>query len=301
MDKKRKSRVRGVAIFVVFLALASTIMQFQKQGTHKPTYNFKESANEYRELKFIYKAQVRFASENVRQAQENISKMIADKAVQMIRKQNESNSGAYIFSVPHSELKNILSELRQFGSIGSHVEQVDTALVNIDINNERARLVSYEKELVDLSQVRFPSDQQIRRKEALHGLIQSTLNNLDKLGENVLLYITLVPKQIGNSITSVLRDLAMRFITWLVIFSVATVLAYYGTKLIMYFLSALGIKGISAGGLGGGYNYGGYTNYSKYARYFGRYSYGGSGSRRKVKRVYKDKPSVTTEDDNNKD
>lgn len=300
MDKKTKRRVRGIAVFIVFLALAATIVQFQNQGTKKPTFNFKPSANEFRDLKFINKAQISFSAENIAKAQEGISNIMNEKGKQRIRKQNEGSSGAYLFTVPQNELESIVAELRTFGYVGSQTEQIDTSLVNLDFDAESARLASYENELADLDKVRYPSDQQNRRKETLHGLIHQSRNNLDKLrdGENTLLYLTLVPRQKSNSWMESTKTLSLMYLFWLGIFAVGMVLVYFGTKLLMYFLSAIGIRGLSAGGLGSSYNYGGYGSYSNYARTSSRYGYGGN-SKRKIKRIYKDKEPSSSEEEEN--
>jgi len=169
--------------------------------------------------------------------------------------------------------------------------------VNIDYESELVRLQSYEREQAELNNVRFPTDTQNRRKEELHSLIQSTRSNLDKLKEsnNVLLFITLVPQQKTNTIEVTIKSLALNFFSWLIIFTVGAVLAYYGTRLLMYFLAALGVKGIGAGGLGGSYRYGGYGGY--YNRYYNRYGYG--HGKRKVKRIYKDKRTTPVSEDEN--
>jgi len=296
VDKKTKRRVKGIAIFIVFMALAATIIQFQKDGAKRPSFNFKPSFNEYRDLKFINKAQISFTADNITKAQDGIGQIMANRGKQRIRKQNEGSFGAYIFTIPQGELQNVIGELRTYGSIGSQVEQIDTSLVNLDFESESARLKSYETELSDLSNLRFPTDAQNRRKEALHGLIHTSRLNLDKLseGENVLLYITLSPKQKDSNMLTMIKTLTMNFLQWLLLFSVGMVLVFYGTKLLMYFLSAIGVKGISAGGLGGNYNYGGYGGYSSYAKYSSRYGYGGRS--RKVKRIYKDKGAPSTEE-----
>jgi len=187
--------------------------------------------------------------------------------------------------------------LRGIGSVNSQTEHIDTALVNIDYESELVRLQSYEREQAELNNVRFPTDTQNRRKEELHSLIQSTRSNLDKLKEsdNVLLFITLVPQQKTNTIEVTIKSLALNFFSWLIIFAVGAVLIYYGTRLLMYFLSALGVKGVGAGGLGSSYRYGGYGGY--YNRYYNRYNYG--HGKRKIKRIYKDKKTTPVSDDEN--
>ncbi len=295
MKKREKRRVRGIAIFIVFLAITASIVQWQNKAGKHETYNFKPAQNEYRDLKFLNKAQISFSSPNVAKAKTEIEKIISEHSTKQIRKQSEGSFGAYIFSVPQKDLPIIVEKLRSFGSVNSQTEQIDTALVNIDYESELVRLQSYEREQAELNNVRFPTDTQNRRKEELHSLIQSTRFNLDKLKEsnNVLLFITLVPQQKTNTIQVTIKSLALNFFSWLIIFTVGAILAYYGTRLLMYFLAALGVKGIGAGGLGGSYRYGGYGGY--YNRYYNRYGYG--HGKRKVKRIYKDKRTTPVSED----
>ena len=295
MKKRDKRRVKGIAIFIVFLAIAASIVQWQDKAGKYSTYDFKPAQNEYRDLKFLNKAQISFSSPNIAKAKTEIEKIISEHSTKQIRKQSEGSFGAYIFSVPQKDLSLIIEKLRGIGSVNSQTEHIDTALVNIDYESELVRLQSYEKEQAELSNVRFPTDTQNRRKEELHSLIQSTRSNLDKLKEsdNVLLFITLVPQQKTNTIKLTIKSLALNFFSWLIIFAVGAVLAYYGTRLLIYFLSALGVKSSGGGGLGGSYNYSGYGRY--YSRYYNRY--GASHGKRKIKRIYKDKPTTPVSDD----
>jgi len=297
VDKRQKRRVKGIAIFIVFLALAASIVQWQNKAGKHETYDFKPAQNDYRDLKFLNKAQISFSSPNIDQAKTVIDKIISEHSTKQIRKQSEGSFGAYIFSVPKRDLPVIIEKLDRVGSINSQAEHIDTALVNIDYESELVRLQGYDKEQTELNNVRFPTDTQNRRKEELHSLIQNTRSNLDKLKEadNVLLLITLVPQQKTSSIEVTIKSLALIFINWLIIFAVGAVLIYYGTRLLMYFLSALGVKGIGAGGLGSSYRYGGYGGY--YNRYYNRYNYG--HGKRKIKRIYKDKKTTPEPEDEN--
>ena len=297
MNKRQKRRVKGIAVFIVFLALAASIVQWQDKAGKHETYDFKPAQNDYRDLKFLNKAQISFSSPNIDQAKTVIDKIISEHSTKQIRKQSESSFGAYIFSVPKRDLPVIIEKLDRVGSINSQAEHIDTALVNLDYESELVRLQGYDKEQTELNNVRFPTDTQNRRKEELHSLIQNTRSNLDKLKEadNVLLLITLVPQQKTSSIEVTIKSLALIFINWLIIFAVGAVLIYYGTRLLMYFLSALGVKGIGAGGLGSSYRYGGYGGY--YNRYYNRYNYG--HGKRKIKRIYKDKKTTPEPEDEN--
>jgi hypothetical protein len=294
VKKTSNRRLKGVAIFVVFLALAISIFEFQSKSTSKSSMDFKPSANEYRDLRFINKARVSFSSSDISAAQDEISRIMNQYAKQRIRKQNEGNYGAYLFTIEQQELNSVIAELEKFGSIGPQTEQIDTALVNLDFEIENARLAAYENELVELNKIRQPTIQQNDRKEALHTLIQTSRNNLEKLSniDNVLLYLTLRPQQRSIGWLSIIIGFAKSFLMWLLILTIGTILVYYGTRLLMYFLSLLGVRG-PGGAIGGSYNYGGYGGYSGYSRYSSRYG----GSKRKVKRIYKDKDSSSTQKD----
>jgi hypothetical protein len=292
VDKSSRRRVKGVAVFVMFLAVAITLFEFQGKGTKAPSMDFKPSANEYRDLKFINKAKLGFSSNNILKAQEGISLIMDKYAKQRIRKQNEGSFGAYLFTISQDKLYTVIDELQTLGTVGPQVEQIDTALVNLDFENESGKLTSYETELAELNKIRQPSTQQNDRKEALHSLIQASRNNLDKLrnSDNVLLYLTLRPEQKSRGWVIMVKALTKSFLTWLAILSIAAVLIYYGTKLLMYFLAALGIRGPRVTGDG---SYGGYGGYSDYSRYSSRYG----NSRRKIKRIYKDKGSSPEQKD----
>lgn len=295
MKRSSKSRVKGVAIFIVFLAVAITLYKAQDKKIHTPNMDFKSSANVYRDLKFINKAKIGFSADNVPQAREGISQIMAKYGKQQIYKQNEGNYGAYIYTIAQDELYTVVGELEAIGTLGPQVEQIDTALVNLDFENESNKLTAYENELTALNKILGPSNEQNSRKEALHTLIQASSSNLDKLrnSDNVLLYLTLSPKQTSTGWFKLVKSIVKNFFMWLVILIIAAVLIYYATKLLMYFLSALGIRGPS--GIGGT-SYGGYGGYSNYSKYSSRYG----NSRRKVKRIYKDKSSSPEEDEENK-
>ena len=297
MDKKTKRRVKGIAIFIVFLAIASSIVEYKNKEGKPQNFNFKPSQQEYRDLKFINKAQISFASNDVRKAQNEITTIISETSVKQVRKQSESSFGAYLFSIPQAKLPELMERLTAFGVIGAHIEQIDTSLVNLDYEGETSRLMAYEREQADLNAVRFPTDSQNRRKEALHGLLHSTRQNLDKLkdADNVLLYVALSPIQKESNALLIIKFMSISFFSWLGIYAVGIVIVYFGTRLLMYFLAAIGIKGLKTGGLGGNYQYSGYSNYAN--KYAGRYSYG--GGKRKVKRIYKNKQTTPTSTDEN--
>lgn len=289
MRKSSRLRIKGVAIFIVFLAIAISLYESQGRKTGTASMDLKPSANEYRDLKFINKAKIGFSSDDVENAREGISQIMDKYSKQRIRKHDEGNYGAYLFTISQDKLYTVVDELRTLGTVGPRVEQIDTALVNLDFENENAKLSSYEGELVELNKVRQPSSAQNDRKETLHSQIQASRSSLDKLRnkDNVLLYITLSPQQRSIGWLNTFKSFVKSFLIWLVILSIASVLIFYATKLLMIFLYSLGIRG--PGGPSGT-TYGGYSNYSRYSSRYGN-------SRRKIKRIYKDKGASPEENE----
>nr|MDK2850845.1 hypothetical protein [Candidatus Cloacimonadota bacterium] len=285
MNTSSRRRLQGISLFVVFLALGAAILDYQGRSIDRDSGDFfRTSAHEYRDLKFINKAQVSFSSDNADEAQDAINNIMDTYAKQRIRRQSEGNLGAYLFTVHQADLQDVIGELRRVGSVRAYTEQIDTALVNLDFDSESARLASYERELNDLDKVRMPSEQQNARKETLHRLIQTSRNNLDKLreSESVLLYITLSPIQTNAAWQSNALDFIKIFLKWLLILSLIFILVTLGSRLLMYFLSMIGLRDSS----GAGADYGYYSGYGDYTRH-GKKSRG----KRKVKRIYKDKGS----------
>ncbi len=291
MGRSSRKRILGIAIFVVVLALAATVIEFEGQGRRAGGSDFyKASANEYRDLSFINKAQISFSSDDAIKAQDGIDDIIGTHAQKRVRRQIQAGMGAYLFIIPQNDFGQVTQKLREFGSVLAQTEQIDTALVNLDFESESARLASYERELDDLDKVRLPSERQSDRKEALHGLIQASRNNLDYLRdkESVLLYLTLRPGQQGSSVVGTARGFIFGYLRWFMIFAIAVILIVLGTRVLMYFFSLFGIKTPDLTG----YKYGDYGGYSNYYR-----SKSKKDGKRRVKRVYKDKDSSTDQGD----
>lgn len=292
MDKKTKRRVRGVAVFVVFLALATSLLIFSRKEGKSGVPDFKASTLKYQNLKMINKAFVQFNTENLTDTKVFIEKLINANASKSIEQADQPGYGSYIFITPNDKLPSIISELSTKGKIVSKTTTTDTSLVYLDYDAESSRLKSYEKEMSDLDQIRFPSELQIRRKETLHRLISDGSVRLEKLRDvdNTLLYITASPVVKRGNFASTIRDFSLSFLMWLGIYFVGVVLVYYGTKLLMWLLNLIGVKGLGVSG--GDYSSQYYSNYKNYSSRSG-YGY---GNRRKTKRIYKEKAKPSEED-----
>ena len=288
MSKISKRRLRAVAIFVIFLALAYAGFTAMKQKEKAPDYAemFKESSRSFADYKSLNKAQMRVSSLNMGNALKEMNNLVNGYALEKpLLKSRESGHGAYIFKVEAQRLPELLNKFNALGTIEGHKEIVDSSLVVKSLATEEEILASQRRELAELEAVGQTYGNLGDRKEFLISQIREQENRVNVLRQanTTLLYVQMVPTMGGTSLSSVRSFVITFFIALLVLF-VAAILAYYGTKLIMYLLSLMGVKGFNASNLGGGYQYG-YGNYAN--RYSSRYGYG--GSKRKVKRIYKDK------------
>lgn len=290
MDKRIKRRLRGVAVFLVFLAVAVTIMEYRHISSKDGVGDayFKPSMNEFKNLKWLNKAIFDMGVTDAKAAQYTMQEIMSS-AEKTIRMEKKDAYAVYTFSVPRSEFASLREKLSKIGRIGYENETVDTSLVNLNPQTEVSSLASYEKDLAEMEGIRIPSEADLRRKEHIRSMINRTRVNLENLktADSYLVYVTTKPVVKGSGVVTLTRELGLIFGKWLAIFFMALVLIYYGTKLLMYLLSLMGVRGLGAGGVGGSYQYGGYTSYAN--RYYSRGAYG--GARRKVKRIYKDKKS----------
>ncbi len=290
VSSKSKHRFSAVAVLIVILAIGITVYEVTKATSSAPKIDFRDSNHQFNNLKFINKAKVSFSTPDPAKAQDEIARIMDEKGKRRIRKEDGGSYGAYIFTVGNETISEIVGSLREIGTIGTTVELIDTALVNLDFDSESAKLKSYESELSDLGKVRFPSDIQNKRKEELHALIQYARNNLEKLRENdiTLLYITLSSGGSAKKGLNLIMDYFIVFLKWLAILFLLRILLVIIANLLVDLFNLVGIKPNSDQGFG------------SYSGYYTRYSNRGE-SKRKIKRVYKDRDiKPENSEDNNK-
>ena len=289
MDKTTKRRLRAVAIFVIFLALSWAGYAALMQKEKGPDYSslFKDANKIFGDYKSLNKAQLRVKSSNIKHALQEMNNFISSYALEKpLLKSSESGYGSYIFRIEGGRFSEIQKKFYDLGSIEGYKEIVDSALVIKSLETEEGILASKKSELAAMDAVGQTYGNIADRKEFLISQIRDQENLVKVLSQanTTLLYVQIVLGMTGSSVSAV-RKFVYNFFGALIVLFVAVVLAYYGTKLIMYLMALMGVKGFSAGGLGGSYQYGGYGSYTN--RYSSRYGYG--GSKRKVKRIYKDR------------
>ncbi len=298
MAKGSKRRVRTVAIFVIFLALAYAGVTAVKDRGSGPDYNaiFKESNQQFRDAGSLNKAMIKLRSLNIGKALEEMNDYVKSYSYNNetpLRKDRKGSYGVYIFKVDGARFPELLKKFSAMGGIEEQKEIVDSALVVKKLATEQAILDGKRNELASMDNLGSVYGDVSVRKNVLISEIRDLEHTVDLLTQSntTLLYVQLVPTMGGNSL-SIVKKFVYTFLISIIVLFVAVVLAYFGTKLLMYLMGLMGIKGFNATNLGGNYNYGGYGGYSN--RYYSRQGYG--KSKRKVKRVYKGKSTTPRED-----
>ncbi|MDP2174204.1 MAG: hypothetical protein Q8M98_06890 [Candidatus Cloacimonadaceae bacterium] len=300
MNKKTKARAQGVAIFIVFLAIATTIFQVQRTREKGSVgYNFQPFNAEFHSLKWLNKAAFSMSSHNTKKTMDELDQLVKNSAITTLRKEKHGAFGVYTFSVKNTAFEEVSKQLRGIGNLLSTSESIDTSLININLEAETANLASHEKDLEELDKIRVPTDPEIRRKESLRRMRDKTKIRLENLKnmETYLLFVTIKPAVKGSGTIDVIKFMIITFLTWLGIYFVGLILVYFGTRLLMYLLGMMGIKGLGMSGVGGSYSYGGYTGYGQ--KYSSKYGYD-RPSKRKIKRIYKDKKSESETEESDK-
>lgn len=295
MAKISKRRVQAVAIFIIFLALAAAALTTMKKRDAEPKFDYKDSNNQFIKAGSLNKAEIIVNSLNFGKALDEMNKLVESYSMKTLRKDRKGNNGKYIFIVELTKFPEILAKLAAIGTIEQQSELVDSTLISKKLSTEEAVLASKKNELKRLETQSSVYGSDLGDKNTRIAEIRNLENTIDLLknGDKTLLYVKLQPSLGGNSLSQ-LKTFALNFVTYLIGLFMVVVLAYYGTKLIMYLLSLMGVKGFNLSNLGGNYQYGNYGNYAN--RYYSS-RYGYKNSKRKVKRIYKDKPTPHPEDD----
>ncbi|HPV14163.1 MAG TPA: hypothetical protein PL126_00770 [Candidatus Cloacimonadota bacterium] len=294
MKSSTLRKVQGVAVFLVFLALLITVYHF-RGGKGQHSVDLKKPQSEFQKRNWLNKISFELSSGDLKASLDKMNQLLDSYSLRTDMRDIKGNYGVFVFSLEKSRLNALRNELSKIGSIGSELEVVDTSLVNTNVEIESANLASYEKDLAELDKIRVPSDAELRRKESLRDQIRRSQQKLDDLrrSDSFLVYVSLVPSGKQTSTIRSVGDMAIYYLTVLGFLFVTSILIYYGTRLLMYLLALMGFKGITGkGGMFSPYQYGGYSSYS--GRYYSSKGYGRS-SKRKVKRIYKDKATTPRE------
>lgn len=298
MNKKSKSRVRGVAILVIFLALAITLFNFGKnQRSTSKASDFKESKDEFEQKRkmVLNSASLSLDIINLDQAKEELRSLRSYHKGDLFHTSEKGNSLAYIYYFALPDYDRIIDKLSNSSSVKIINSNSTPGSVSADETELLTRLEGYKKQRVTLLQKENPTQDIHEQIDRLNNDIEKTSEELQKVNskDSVLVYFSAFQQVKEFTLLSTGKTLLLDFLKWLVVLFIGVIIVYFGTKLMVYLLALMGIKGLGPTGVnyGSGYNYTGYKGYKGYDSY----GYGGHSHKRKTKRIYKEKEANNTE------
>lgn len=283
-----KRRLRKVGMFVTFLALAITVFQmYLTHDARTAAPSRLESDNVFNNSRGINKVRINAQSGNVDDAKRELNDALRSIPHDKIYTKDEAGSGIYIHRISQNDIDLFTDAISRKANIHSQTVMADTSLINFDEEAVKVNLASKERQYNHLSQLAIRTDIQNRTMNQLFNEMLDLRQKLDsyKNIDKVLLYTIVTTSVSQSSPLSMVKRFVLSFLRHLGILFISTVMIYYGAKLLMFLLKLMGIKDL---GTLTGYGYGSYGGYKNYSGRYSGYSY---GSRRKVKRVYKNKPT----------
>jgi len=306
---RKKARFRAIGLFIFLLALA-TSYYYNGIKNSKQTINSKEADRKYDQLDNSYKIQVDLATADMDGFKANLLKQTKDLGTIKLFSEEQSAYALYLIQYKSQYTNEMINLLGKLGKISRKIERVNTMGNIIDLQSKlNDKREMYDKAKQDYNTSKYRSYLRKQELDALRAEIDTLEYQLmnQKNREQSLIYIKAISSKATSS--GMIRDyekFGIDFVKWLVVYMAAIVLIYYGSILLVFLLSLVGIKLPNAPGYGGygGYGsskgYGGYSSSGSYSSYgAGRYgSYGKYSSdynrRRRVKRVYRNKPSSSS-------
>jgi len=296
---RRSKRLKAIGLFIVLVSLM-TSYYFNGFSSKAPTVNSRETDRIYDELTHTNKIKIEVNVKSMELLKKLIeTKLLAQGAVKL----NAEEQGAYsryIFQVEPQNVSSILSDVSEIGTIYDKKERVNFQDSAIDLESKlRDREALYQKEFSDYNTSKTKYSYQLDRLNLLSKEVDSLKLAISNQKNKAMTLLYIKAQQIsrqGGRVRSY-QKFFFDFIKYMIIFTIVLAFLHYGTVLLVYLLSQLGIRFPSLTGFfGRGYNYyAGYKGYKGYSGYGSSgYGYGGSKKRR-VKRIYRNKKSSGTE------
>lgn len=221
--------------------------------------------------------------------------------INILRKNSTSNSFVYLAEIKSSHFQNAITHIKAFETIDSKKEQ---SFKSQDLNVNLNERLEINEALKKRYLFELEKSKQTLVSNRLQNQLNSVQSSIDSLNiaikeqeynkNNGLLYLTIGKTISGTkNLLSFTGGFASRFIIGFIALTVGLFIVLFLFNIVLRFMSVIGIQ--TASGKGGGGKYGS----SKYSSY----KYGGSGygsSKRKVKRIYKDKDDEKSKDSSDK-
>jgi hypothetical protein len=291
---KKSTRLRSIGLFIVLMALI-TSYYFNGFQSKAPSVNTKEADRFYNELTNYKKIQIVVGIKSLETLKKLIYTKLEPTGANKLHSEEQGGYALYIYQIEQQNIPAVLDNIAEIGSINSKVERISAQNTQLDLEAKlRDKEVIYQKELQDYSNSKVKYSYQLDRLNGLSMQVDSLKfeisNQKNKAMTALYIKALVAPNKVGR--VQNYQKFVIDFIKYLIVFAVVISFMHYGTILLAYLFSMLGIRFPSLSSIGKGYNdYAGYKGYGGGYRGYGSYgSYGYGGSRkRRVKRIYRNK------------
>lgn len=291
MKASKSRRLRALALLVVLAALVVALLH-NGLSSKPQSINSRDMDRVYENLTNANKVKLDVSVNSLDQLNELVNKELDNQGSVKLGSEEQGNYCLYIYQLTPDQLPKIISNLSQIGSISSKSESLNPNSTQIDLENKlRDREARYQIAKQNYKGYSY-QDANLSNIEKEIDSLKILINNQKNL-QMPILYIRAQAAASGIGKMQHYKNILLDFIKYVIIFALGIAILYFGSILIVYIFSLLGVRFPSFSNISNrGYNY--YSGYKGYHSYGG---YGGYGDhhKRRVKRIYRSKHSSDTE------
>ncbi|GEM_PF-1216001 len=293
--RSKSKRLRTIALFIVLISLI-TSYYFNGLTTKAPAVSSRNTDRIFEEMTHSQKIKIGVNVKSMELLRKFIDTRLIAQGALKLNAEEQGNAGRYIFQVEPQNVSSLLTELAEIGNIYDKKENNNVMDTSVDLESKlRDREALYQKEFSDYDNSKTKYSYQLDRLNQLSKEVDSLKFAISNQRNKAMTLLYINAQQLsgqGGRVRSY-QKFFLDFLKYLIVFTVVLAFLHYGTLLLVYLLAMLGIRFPSLTGiLSRGYNYyAGYKGYRGYRGYSGYGSSYGGSRRRKVKRIYKNKPS----------
>lgn len=297
MKNTRSKRLKAIGLFIVLVAL---IISYYLNGyqAKPPSVNTKEAKRIFDELDNQKKVSVDINAKSIDTFKKMLSSKIDTQASKKLYAKESNNFAIYIYQMEPQVVQPLLSYISEIGTIKNSEEKIEDRGVIFDLENRlRDRETLYQREFQDYNNSKVKYSYQLERIKNLGKEVDSLkfeIANQQNKSMTALQIVAQMPPGRSGKIGSV-QKFFFDFVKYIIILTIIVAFLHYGSAVLVYFLSLMGIRFPNLSAYGGR-SYNAYAGYKGY-RGYGSYGYGGSKKRR-IKRIYKEKDKNSDDSDN---
>jgi hypothetical protein len=275
---------QGVTVLIIVLGILSAYLNNRNMNNlQQKIVDFSRVQRVFDTSENISKVKMEISVTDFRRNINNFDSLLAQ--YQIVHRRNEAvgSQAVYLLEVPMNVKKDFLAAIRKLGTVTVNNEETKT---QEEEPNLAVKLADYQylkqQVMSDIQKGKVTVDTRLNRIKDLQTTIDSLTKSIAAKEYNhrmslVLLVITDIstPEQnvVGNALNFVKQALL-----YILLYTGVALIVYYGSRVLVSFLSFMGVRSSSTGGT---------------YRYGHRYGYGYGNRKRKVKRIYKDKSDDT--------